>query len=1010
MKRLIILIMIAAGLAAQGQNTLIVADGTATSSYVPIYGLYIDEGFCNEMIYPAGMLEEMFGADIQSVTFHTPASQADISTKWADATVKVYLSEVAADHYTASSGSYLGTDMTLVYSGSVGVANHETHITFDTPYRYEGGNLCVKVVSLGGPQYQSATYLGVNTTDLQSVRRHQTGSNPPSTYSNALSFLPKCTFGYGTGGCNGDVCLALAGGSGHAGDTVTVSLGMTNNTAVTALQAFVPMGNQMTYVAGSAVLNSSRSNGHQLTATVLRDTLRLYSYSLALNSFAGDSGEVLSFRVVLGREPGNHPLRITSPVLSAANGTSVATGTATGTVTVLAPKVQVTPAALDYGHVPIRSSYTRSVTVRNTGNEPLTLSGVVIDDAHITASPATATLAAGGSCSITLTYSPVTAGATTMTAVFRTNATVGDSVVTIAADPYAVNELRPLNVSGYTDSVVTVELRMNNMDSIVGLQTSLVLPTALTYEMGSFAVDATRANDHVATAGLQGDTLTLLVTSLGNHPLHGSDGVVARFRVRLHGYGSYTLQLRQTALSDSAGRNVLSAVYTGTVSIYSPYLSCNSSVDLGNTPVTEPATATLPLRNTGNAPLVVDRVVFTQDGWQLENSLPLTIANSGRDTLHIVYSGTAEGSHSAELLLYTNDPRNELKRIGLTAQRYEPNALYLEGNAEAPAAMPEVSIMLDNYSEVTALQLDVQYPHRHFGLEPQDITLGERASSHIVSAARQNDSTLRVLVLSMQNGPFAGNSGSVVSMRLHAQDTLDGNSYPITLLNVTSGSPDGVDRLSSVQSTGWFATRVVHDTTVVEVHDTTLVPYAVHDTTIVHDTTLVPYAVHDTTIVHDTTLVPYAVHDTTIVHDTTLVPYAVHDTTYINVPYPVHDTTYISVHDTTVVTEYLPVHDTTYIYQTDTLWLTDTVYLHDTIYITEQGVDDVETAQVKVYQQEGRIVVDDPQGREVAVYDAVGRRLAVRRRGESPEFEVPASGVYLVKVDGLPARRVVVVR
>ena len=111
-----------------------------------------------------------------------------------------------------------------------------------------------------------------------------------------------------------------------------------------------------------------------------------------------------------------------------------------------------------------------------------------------------------------------------------------------------------------------------------------------------------------------------------------------------------------------------------------------------------------------------------------------------------------------------------------------------------------------------------------------------------------------------------------------------------------------------------------------------------------------------------------------------------------------------------MVTEYVPVHDTTYIYQIDTLWLTDTVYLHDTIYITEQGIGDAESMQVKVYQREGRIVVDDPMGREAAVYDAVGRRLTVRRRGEQLEFEVNASGVYLVKVGDLPARRLVVVR
>jgi hypothetical protein len=184
------------------------------------------------------------------------------------------------------------------------------------------------------------------------------------------------------------------------------------------------------------------------------------------------------------------------------------------------------------------------------------------------------------------------------------------------------------------------------------------------------------------------------------------------------------------------------------------------------------------------------------------------------------------------MLVYTNDPRNEMKIVTLTVQRYEPNALYMTGNTDAQASMPEVDVMLDNYSAVTALQMDVRYPHTVFTLDPQDISLTERAEGHLVSAARLDDSTLRVLVLSMQNNPFIGNSGAVARLQLQAQDSLSTESYPIRLLNVTSGCTDGVDRLSSIQSTGWFATRIVHDTTVVEVHDTTLVPYAVHDTTI----------------------------------------------------------------------------------------------------------------------------------------------------------------------------------
>ncbi len=198
-------------------------------------------------------------------------------------------------------------------------------------------------------------------------------------------------------------------------------------------------------------------------------------------------------------------------------------------------------------------------------------------------------------------------------------------------------------------------------------------------------------------------------------------------------------------------------------------------------------------------------------------------------------------------------------------------------------------------------------------------------------------------------------------------------------------------------------TRTVHDTTFVDVHDTTYVN--------IHDTTYVQ--VHDTTYID----VPYPVHDTTYIdiYDTTYV--YVHDTAYIDVPYPVHDTTTVTeyIHDTVTNT----VHDTTLVTVTDMLVLTeydtiyitlyDTVYIYDTVYV---GVDNVRAVNVKLFQQDGAIVVEGAEGHPVWLYDVVGRMVNGRKREDNGKiiFDVPASGVYLVKVGDAPARRIVVIR
>ena len=176
--------------------------------------------------------------------------------------------------------------------------------------------------------------------------------------------------------------------------------------------------------------------------------------------------------------------------------------------------------------------------------------------------------------------------------------------------------------------------------------------------------------------------------------------------------------------------------------------------------------------------------------------------------------------------------------------------------------------------------------------------------------------------------------------------------------------PAAVDNISLVPYPS-----VLHDTTEVELHDTTLVVdtlvqrdtttvtlyEAVHDTTLVVDTlvlrdtsTVTLYeAVHDTTLVvdtlvlHDTTTVTLyeAVHDTMLVVDTLML----HDTATVTLYEAVHDTTLVvdtlTLHDTTIVADYVTVRDTTWVY--DTVWVADTTVLHDTVTVDRYWRDTI---------------------------------------------------------------------
>ena len=83
--------------------------------------------------------------------------------------------------------------------------------------------------------------------------------------------------------------------------------------------------------------------------------------------------------------------------------------------------------------------------------------------------------------------------------------------------------------------------------------------------------------------------------------------------------------------------------------------------------------------------------------------------------------------------------------------------------------------------------------------------------------------------------------------------------------------------------------------------------------------------------------------------------------------------------------------------------ITYTAYFEST-----QGIVDIDVDEIKIYSKGGRIVVQGAEGVETRVYDLTGREVV--RPNQNGETPVLPSGVYLVKVGTLPARKVVVMR
>ena len=582
--------------------------------------------------------------------------------------------------------------------------------------------------------------------------------------------------------------VSISSGQGVPGDIVTVDVSLQNSDEVTAVEVVVPLvDRQLTFVDGSCVINAERANGHQLNAAVVDGALKIYIYNISLAPLKGNDGQVASFNLKLGKSPAEYPLQ-PQVVLSDAAGKALPATVSNGAVTILAPQIEVVTQSVDFGHVPIMAQYTKTLTLRNSGTLPLEVTGVEFSASEFSATENSFTIAAGATKSISVAYSPTKRGAIGESVAIISNAVNGKATAALIADPYSVNELHSSRAEGIAGEEVTVELRMNNMEPIVGLQTMFTLPAGVEYVDGSFA-PAERAASHTAMASVSDKQLTLILYSSKNTPMEGNDGVVATFRLLLDcNSGSYKITPQNTVLSNATVENMVSAVSGDYIVVKSPNISGNSELDFGRIPVTEIAKADYSIKNSGKATLVVNGVAFLSTGYRVANELPLSIEPGATGVLNVEFTPTTEGEHSTTMNIYSNDPDEKLKTVKLSGTVYEPNDLTFEGE-NLQNGNYVVSIGLDNYTGIVAVQMDIHFmPGMTTSNDYLKVT--QRLAGHSCSVTKIDEDTYRFIAFSFNNNSIAGNEGKLFDLTFVPENGVEYKNAPIVIDNVVLSSSE----------------------------------------------------------------------------------------------------------------------------------------------------------------------------------------------------------------------------
>ena len=173
---------VAAPLSAQ--NTLTVADGTATNDYVPFYGYYLDADQHCQVIYPDSMLTDMQGSAITQMEFYLNSNPSFTSTI-------TFRMGISPDATFASATFDNTTTLTEVYVGSINIENNVMTVELDEPYTYNGGNLLLDFTNTNGNYIDGVSFYGITSIGASVGVYTSWGS------ATLRDFIPKTTFSYG---------------------------------------------------------------------------------------------------------------------------------------------------------------------------------------------------------------------------------------------------------------------------------------------------------------------------------------------------------------------------------------------------------------------------------------------------------------------------------------------------------------------------------------------------------------------------------------------------------------------------------------------------------------------------------------------------------------------------------------------------------------------------------------------------------------------------------------------
>ena len=557
--------------------------------------------------------------------------------------------------------------------------------------------------------------------------------------------------------------ITLSSLSGKPEDEVFISIDLSNTDDITALQLDMPIDASLTLVEGSAVLEASRSDGHSVSISKTQDGIRVVVYGNSLKPIKGNSGRLCSFLVKLGYKPIRYVLHPVATLVGT-GGRPVSAKVVDGSITTLLPDIKVVTESIDFGRQIIRGSYSKNLIIRNTGTDVLHVTSMSTDDGlsdEISVDYSPFNVQPDQEASIPILFAPHQRGIYSQQVKILSDAIDKSEVSAVVhAESYSVNELHLGTAEGHSQDILTIGVRMNNMEDVSAVQFTLSLPGELQFVAGS----ATSCYEGFsASSSLKDGQLNLMLYSLSGALISEGDRDVMSFQIKLVGAGgNYSLIPQNVVIGSKTLENIYSGAESGSVQVQSPIISVLTTLRFESVEVEQPYLWSYEISNVGEDPLEINKILFQSEEYKVLTSLPLTIQKGKTETLSLEYRPSQTGLQETNMDVYSNDPVSPIVTTSITAEVFAPNALKVTGNVDLSKSMINVDFSLDNYTPISAMQADIRLSESMNAVGDIEI-VSELLKDYTVSCKQISEGMYRFIAYTVQGAP-------ITPSRVHGQD------------------------------------------------------------------------------------------------------------------------------------------------------------------------------------------------------------------------------------------------